>query len=164
MKHAIPILILAFLTITAPAYACEALPEVGQPTQQQKMVHSCSAWVRLNSAAVPITAAYVHLHNPSEDADVLKSASAAIAERVELHESKTEGGIARMRELANGVDIPRDGFVDMKPGGIHIMLIGLKAPLNEGQKIPLTLNFDKRPPLTIEATVMKAPPDIDHKH
>ncbi len=161
-------------THASGALACHALPEVGTvakpadattPHITPNTLHLCHAWVRLAPPAVPITAAYLHVHNNSAQDDVLISVSAPIAERVELHETTQIDGIAKMRALPNGVPLPKGAHVEMKPGGIHIMLMALKSPLSEGQKLPITLNFTKRAPLTVEAVVQKAMPSaVLHQH
>jgi copper(I)-binding protein len=53
-----------------------------------------------------------------------------------------EGGVMQMRRMAEGLEIPANGEVELKPGGFHLMLIGLKAPLGEGESVPMTLIFE----------------------
>jgi copper(I)-binding protein len=64
------------------------------------------------------------------------------AERVEVHNMSMDGGVMTMRPVEGGLEIPAGGAVELKPGGLHLMLIGLKAPLTEGGSVPLTLVFD----------------------
>lgn len=69
------------------------------------------------------------------------SAASPAADRVEIHTMTMDGGIMRMRQLPDGIAIPAGTTASLKPGGNHIMLIGLKAPLVESALVPLALNF-----------------------
>jgi copper(I)-binding protein len=65
-----------------------------------------------------------------------------VAERVEIHRMSMEGGVMAMRALPEGLDVPARSTVTLAPGGLHVMMIGLRQPLAEGQSVPLTLIFD----------------------
>lgn len=92
------------------------------------------------------------LMNEGEQADVLLSVETEVAEAAELHESKLEGDVMKMSPISS-IEIPSGGSVSLEPGGKHIMLINLKLPLTLGEKIPLTLNFEKSGSLTVEAQI-----------
>ena len=81
--------------------------------------------------------------NKGAAADRLVSASSPAAEKVQIHEMTMQNGVMKMRELPNGLPIEAGKTVSLAPGGNHLMLMGLKAPLKQGDKIPLTLNFEK---------------------
>jgi copper(I)-binding protein len=74
----------------------------------------------------------------------------------------------KMRMLMNGAEIPAGGVLEFKPGGSHVMLVGLKQTLSEGQKIPITLTFAKAGAIKVDAKVEKQPPaaggDMHHNH
>lgn len=89
----------------------------------------------------PTAAAYVTLHNPAENAVVLTGGSTPVAAVVEIHESSQEDGVWRMRKLP-GLDIPAGGRATMAPGAVHLMLFDVDRPLQEGESIPLRLEFD----------------------
>jgi copper(I)-binding protein len=76
-----------------------------------------------------------------------------VAHASEIHEMKMEGNIMRMRELDKGLEIPAGGTVTLAPSGFHVMLMGLKAPLKQGTKVPLTLVFEKAGSIDVELTV-----------
>jgi len=89
--------------------------------------------------------AYVTLENNGKTADRLIGASVAAtaAERTEIHTMAMEGSVMKMREVKD-IALPPGARVAMKPGdGFHFMLMGLKAPLKEGDKLPMTLSFEK---------------------
>ena len=76
---------------------------------------------------------------------------------------KMEGVVMRMREV-DAIDLPADARVELKPGGLHLMLLGLKEPLKAGQHFPLKLRFEKAGEVTVEVDVdASAAPDGQHK-
>lgn len=76
----------------------------------------------------------------------------AAAEHVELHETLREGDVMRMRPVAK-LEVPAGGILEMKPGGIHIMLINLKRALRPGDRVPVTLTFAHAAPLSLDVAV-----------
>ena len=85
-------------------------------------------------------------------ADRLLSASSPIAREVQIHSMKMEGDVMRMREV-DAIDLPADKLVELKPGGLHLMLMGLKEPLKAGQHFPLKLRFEKAGEVSVEVSV-----------
>jgi copper(I)-binding protein len=95
---------------------------------------------------------YVLIENRGPEADALLGASSDAAKTVELHETRQEGGVMRMRPLA-AVEVPAGGRIEMKPGGQHIMLLGLTRDLRPGDKVTVRLRFEKAGEQTAEAEV-----------
>jgi len=87
-------------------------------------------------------------------ADRLVSAASPAAEKVELHSMTMDGTIMRMRQV-EGIDVPAGGKAVLQSGGLHVMLFGLKAPLKEGDRFPLTLAFAKAGKIEVEVVVEK---------
>lgn len=96
--------------------------------------------VRARIGMAPNSAAYGHIAI-AEGKDTLVAASTPVAETVELHEHIHDNGVMRMREVADGLPIEAGKPLEMKPGGLHIMLLGLKGPLDAGTEIDLRLQF-----------------------
>jgi len=119
-------------------------------------------WSRPTVAAVPVGVVYVHLTNTGTRTDRLLSASSTVAERVELHTSFMDGNLMRMRQLA-AVDIAPASTAHLEPGGMHIMLMGLKAPLTQGQTFALTLVFEQAGAVTVQVPV-RDPVDSAAEH
>jgi copper(I)-binding protein len=123
------------------------------------------AWSRATAQGASTGAVYLTLKNGGP-ADRLVAASAPVAERVELHSMAMEGGVMRMRALSV-IEVPAQGTVELKPGGLHLMLVGLKQPLREGERYELTLKFEKtgivRVPVTIAPLGATHPSDTHHK-
>jgi copper(I)-binding protein len=97
-------------------------------------------------------AAYVSLMNHAAEADRLISAATPVAEMAEIHKSDVVDGIMKM-QAAGPLDIPAMGTLEMKPGGYHIMLMGLVAPLKRGDEIQITLTFEKAGQVTVKVPV-----------
>jgi copper(I)-binding protein len=112
-----------------------------------------NAWAGATPGKSENGAAYVTIQSPT--ADRLVSASTPVAKKAELHTMSMQGMVMKMRPIS-GVDIPAGQPVSLKPGGEHIMLMGLNQPLREGQSFPLTLEFEKAGPRTVTVTVGKA--------
>lgn len=109
-----------------------------------------NAWARATPGKSATGAAYLTIHSPT--ADRLVAAATPVAEKAELHTMSMAGMVMKMRPI-EGVDIPAGQPVSLKPGGMHIMLIGLKKPLQAGQSFPLTLTFDKAGTRTVNVAV-----------
>ncbi|HYZ42333.1 MAG TPA: copper chaperone PCu(A)C [Stellaceae bacterium] len=120
---------------------------------QTNQLEVTNAWARATPGNAQNGAAYVTIQSPT--ADRLVSASTPAAKKAELHTMSMQGMVMKMRPLA-GLDIPAGQPVALKPGGEHIMLLGLKQPLREGQAFPLTLDFAKAGQRTVTVSVEKA--------
>ncbi len=99
------------------------------------------AWARATPGSANTAAVYLHIVS-AKDGDKLVSAEAPMAERIELHDDMQQNGVIKMSPTA-AVEIPAGATVNFLPGGRHLMLMGLKAPLKEGDSFLLTLKFDK---------------------
>ena len=97
-------------------------------------------------------AAYFRIHNHGANADRLTAVQTPIADRAELHTHTASDGVMKMRRL-DAVDVPADGAAAFEPGGLHVMLLGLKRPLKAGESFPLKLHFERAGPLEIVVTV-----------
>lgn len=125
----------------------------GAALAQPAQLEVSNAWARATPGSAPNGAAYVTIQSPT--ADRLLSTSTPVAKKAELHTMSMQGMVMKMRPLS-GLDIPAGKPVTLKPGGDHIMLLGLEHPLREGQSFPLTLDFEKAGSRTVTVTVEKA--------
>ncbi|MGE4334755.1 MAG: copper chaperone PCu(A)C [Pigmentiphaga sp.] len=111
-------------------------------------------WVRATVPQQPATGAFMTLM-ADQDARLV-AADSPVAEQVEIHEMRLENDIMRMRQIP-GLDLPRDQKVELRPGGYHIMMLGLHAPVTAGQIVPLTLVVEdrqgQRQAVSVEAAV-----------
>lgn len=113
-------------------------------------------WSRAAPPNAP-AAVYFTLNNSGKQADQLLSVTSPIAAEAMLHQNLENNGVMQMRELAHGVALPPGATVKLQPGGLHVMLIGIKQPLPDGAKFPLTLRFAKAGRVTVEVMVGAAP-------
>ena len=90
-----------------------------------------------------VGAGYMTITNNGNAADRLVSASSPAAGKVEIHEMTMQGGVMKMREIPGGLPIEAGKTTSLAPGGYHLMLMELKAPLKKGDKVPVTLTFEK---------------------
>lgn len=111
------------------------------------------AWARATPAAAKTSAAYMTLANAGA-ADKLIAASSDVAKDIQIHSMITEAGVMKMREVKS-VDVSANGKTELKPGGYHIMLIGLPDGLKEGSKFPLKLKFEKAGEVTVTVVAEK---------
>ena len=145
------------LTFSALLTSCATAPE-GVHLEIE------SAWVRSSAAASGSTnmdamapsastsAAYMVIRNAGTEPDTLLTIRSDAAEVAELHISETQNGVTMMSAVEN-VPVPARDKVELKPGGLHIMLIKLKQELTAGEKITLTLVFEKSGEIQIEAEI-----------
>ena len=112
------------------------------------------AWIRGIPPSATTTAAFMTIHNTGPDDAVLKSADCDVAKTVQIHTMEQVGEIMKMKEVSE-LHIPANGQAILAPKGYHIMLIGLARPINEGETIPLSLNFTDRATVTVDAVVKK---------
>lgn len=110
-------------------------------------------WARATPGRSANGAAYFTVANRGLAGDRLIGVSSPAAGRVELHTHIRDKGVMRMRKLT-GIDLTPGASVTFRPGGHHVMLMGLKAPLRKGGTFPLTLRFEKAAPMTVVVKVM----------
>lgn len=125
-------------------------------------------WARASIGRVPNGAAYLTIVTHGEAADRLVAVESDVAKRVSLHTHLMEGGVMKMRPVESVEIAPGEPTV-LKPGGLHVMLMGLKAPLEEGARFPLTLIFERAGRIEVQvqveaATATEPPADKGHKH
>ena len=154
------ILIFASLAITAAAMSARAHAfkagdiDIGHP------------FARATLPGQPAAAVYLRLDNRGRADKLVKgSVGKDIADRVEIHLMQMDGDVMRMREI-DTLDVPANKTTVLQPGGTHLMLVGLKAPLKEGARIPVTLRFEKAGEVQVTVSVESVKPAEagGHKH
>lgn len=104
------------------------------------------------SPAATSAAAYLTIENSGDQADHLLSVTTPAAQSASLHRTVVTGDVVKMEEVS-ALALPAHGSVQMKPGGLHIMLMGLAAPLRKGDAIEVTLGFEHAPSVTVAVPV-----------
>lgn len=111
------------------------------------------AWAKATPPTATVGAIYMTMRNGGDAPDRLVGADSNVSERAEVHLMKVEDGVASMQRLVDGVELPSGSEVRLEPGGLHLMLIGLTAPLVEGRTIVLRLDFERSGTVTVEVGV-----------
>jgi periplasmic copper chaperone A len=106
-------------------------------------------WIRATPPGAKTAAGYMTIRNKSASPERLVEGSSPAAARVQTHVSIKDGEILRMRQV-KGYDIPAKGTLELKPGGAHLMLVDIKQPLKEGDKVPVTLKFEHAGELKVD--------------
>ncbi|MGI9252610.1 MAG: copper chaperone PCu(A)C, partial [Thermomicrobiales bacterium] len=100
-------------------------------------------------------AVFMTIANAGAEADRLLGGTSTAATAVGVHEMADDDGTMIMRPLADGLEIPADGSVELKPGSYHIMLLGLTSELTPGDTLDVTLTFEKAGDIAIEVPVIR---------
>lgn len=145
---------------------CAATPVASEPTHDAAEHAACDCpddiklegqpWVRLMPPTMPSTAAYLTLRNTTDRDIEIVSAESPVAAVTELHDHvEDEHGVMRMREVPS-ITIPANDRVELQPGSLHVMLIDLLEPLEQGQQVPIRLKLEGLRDLHLQAVVRRA--------
>lgn len=140
--------------LTLAVAATISVPAAAQSATAPKIDHP---YARATMPGQPNGGGYLKIDNAGGAADRLVAASADVSRTVELHTMKLEGDVMRMRQI-DAIDVPAGQTVELKPGGMHLMFIGLKAPLKAGDSFPVKLRFEKAGERVVEVKVEAAAP------
>lgn len=123
-------------------------------------------WARATPPTAPTGGGFLSVTNKGTAPDRLISASSPAAGAVQIHEMKMEGNVMRMREFEGGLEIAPGATITLAPGNLHLMMMGLKEPFKAGEKVPVTLVFEKAGKIDIELVVvpMGASPGKHEEH
>jgi periplasmic copper chaperone A len=123
-------------------------------------------WSRATPGGAKIAGGYLTIENKGAAADRLTAVSGDIAGKVEIHEMAMNNGVMTMRPLDKGLSIEPGKTVKLAPGGYHLMLMDLKGPLKQGEKVPLELQFEKAGKVAVSLDVQgvgaQGPAGHDH--
>lgn len=122
------------VTFAAPAHADDV--KAGDLVISQ-------GWSRATPGGAKVAAGYLTIENKGAAPDRLVNVSAEIAGKVDVHEMAMDNGVMKMRPLDKGLVIEPGKVVKLAPGGNHLMLQDIKAPLKQGDKVPVALVFEK---------------------
>ncbi len=128
---------------------------------QQAMVKAGSleiteAWTRATLPGQPAGGGFLIIENKGAEADRLLSASSPLTPMTQVHEMKMQGDVMKMAELTDGLEIPAGAKVELKPGGFHIMFMGLKEGIKEGDVVKVKLVFEKAGEVEVEMPAQAA--------
>ncbi len=164
-------LIVMGLLITASSTACQANAPKAAPESESAASQSDTespiviegAWSRSTPEMMEGSGiVYMVIRNNGDTADKLVAAKSDVSEVAELHDHQMDdNGVMRMRPVPEGyIEIPAQGSVELKSGGLHVMLINLIEPLKAGEMFPLTLKFEKFGEVVINVPVTDVEPEM----
>ena len=110
-------------------------------------------WTRATPKGAAVAGGYVKITNTGSTPDRLTGGSADVSRKFEVHEMSMDGGVMKMRELKNGLEIPPGATVELKPGSYHIMMMNLSRPLAKGDTVKGSLTFEKAGKVDVEFAV-----------
>ncbi|MCX6029448.1 MAG: copper chaperone PCu(A)C [Chloroflexi bacterium] len=126
----------------------------GGAGSQGPTIQVSDAWARaVNGGANVNSAAYMSIRNTGKTADRLVAVVGDVAGAVELHKTEMKDGVMKMAPVEGGIDVPAGGEAQLKPGGLHVMLIGVQRDLKADEKITLKLQFEKAGEIAVEVQV-----------
>lgn len=156
------------IKLAAIAAAVIAMISVSIATAHQEQIGSVTIhhpWARASATSQAKSGAiYLKLENNGDSDITLTGVDSDAAKRVELHTHiMSDSGVMQMREVEGGISIPAEGTEELKPGGLHIMLMGLTSPLSEGEVFDVTLTFSDGNTGTVAVEVMGVAAGAGHE-
>lgn len=150
---------LAALVFATPAFAHDGVIHLGP-------INISSPFTRATLPNAPVGGGFMTIENTGAEADVLVSVSASpeLAGAAQIHTMAMDGDVMKMRQLADGLEIPAGETVVLAPGGNHIMLMGIKQRFVEGEAVKVTLIFEKAGSVEVELPVLGAAADAVPSH
>lgn len=139
---------LALLLVT-PALAQYGIVHLGP-------INISAPFSRATLPNAPVGGGYLTIENTGTEADRLVSATSSFASDVQIHEMGMEGDVMKMRRLEDGLVIPAGETAVLAAGGTHIMLMGLKGALVQGETVTLTLTFEKAGTVEVQLPIIGA--------
>ena len=153
----------AAIFVVTPSFAHDGVTHLGP-------INISLPFTRATLPNAPVAGGFLTIENTGSEPDRLVSAASDIAGQTQIHEMAMQGDLMKMRPLTEGLEIPAGETVVLSPGGQHIMFMGLKRPLAEGQTVTVTLTFEKAGavdvvlPVAAAAADAPAPMAMDHMH
>lgn len=157
--------IIRMLAAAAVFSALLAAPALCEEVKAGDLVIT-QAWSRATPGGAKIAGGYLTIENRGSSPDRLIGGSGDIAGKIEVHEMAVNNGVMTMRSLDRGLTIEPGKTVKLAPGGYHLMMFDLKSSLKQGERIPVTLEFEKagkaRVVLDVQGVGAQAPAAADH--
>ncbi|MBE0508958.1 MAG: copper chaperone PCu(A)C [Marinospirillum sp.] len=126
-------------------------------------IQAKDAYVRAVPAISEVTAAFMQLHNKGSQDRQLVAANSPASRVVELHTHTAVDGVMQMRQVEH-ITLPAGGMAELKPGGLHLMLIGLKQPLKVDDRVQISLSLDDGSIIELDVPVRNMQMMQQHQH
>ena len=151
--------------VLATMYAAVGMALCGSAMAQNASVGSIkveNAYTRATAPGQQVAGGFLKIENKGS-ADQLVSASSPAAGEVQLHEMAMDGNVMKMRQVKD-IPVPANGSVELKPGGLHLMFMNIKAPLAAGETVPVKLKFAKAGEVEVRMPVNPTAATAPMKH
>ena len=151
--------------VLATMYAAVGMALCGSAMAQNASVGSIkveNAYTRATAPGQQVAGGFLKIENKGS-ADQLVSASSPAAGEVQLHEMAMDGNVMKMRQVKD-IPVPANGSVELKPGGLHLMFMNIKAPLAAGETVPVKLKFAKAGEVEVKMPVNPTAATAPMKH
>lgn len=139
--------------------SCLLAPAAHAEDEEARSIVVTQAWSRATPGGAKVAGGYLTIENRGAAADKLLSASTGVAKKIEIHEMAVTNGVMTMRPVEGGLPIESGRTLKFAPGGLHLMIVGLAAPLVQDDKITISLKFEKAGEIAVsfEVRAMGAP-------
>jgi periplasmic copper chaperone A len=127
----------------AATLSCLLIPPAHAEDSLTLSIIVTQAWSRATPGGSKVAGGYLTIENKGPGADRLLSGSTEVANKLEIHEMAVTDGVMKMRPVEGGLAIDAGKTLKFAPGGLHLMLVGLAAPLVRGDKVAVVLRFEK---------------------
>ncbi|MHB2167923.1 copper chaperone PCu(A)C [Alsobacter sp. R-9] len=157
---------LAAAAVLSAAVVLAAVPAGAQDAKLGALTIS-GAFTRATPPGAQVAGGYIVISNAGAAPDRLVSLTADISPRSELHEMKMDKGTMIMRPMEGGIEVPANGKVELKPGGLHIMFTSITRQLKVGEAVKATLVFEKAGKVDVTFPVLPIgaqPKASEHAH
>lgn len=148
----------AWLPVFALLFFLGVAAHVSAQVRQLASIQASEAWARSTPPGVGASAAYLRLHNDSTQTLLITQVRSDVSGSAQLHEMTLQDGVMRMRHLSSGLSLKPGETVQLKPGGLHVMLMDLKQPLRPGQTVLLQFSISDGRELSIAVPVREQAP------
>jgi periplasmic copper chaperone A len=145
-RFSMPFSAIAALVLACATTAVAAEFDIGN-------VQVLDPWTAATPKGSQVAGGYMVIRNKGSEPERLIGASSEVASRVDVHKMEMEGGVAKMRPVEGGLEIKPGESVELKRGSFHVMFMDLKRPLEQGQKVKATLEFQKSGKVEVEFAV-----------
>lgn len=131
----------AFIAAAALAFSVAASAYAEDVTVGS--IKIAAPWSRATPKGAPVGGGYLKITNTGTTPDRLVSGASDVSSRLEIHEMSMDNNVMKMRAMPNGIEIKPGETLEFKPGGYHLMFVGLKKQLMQGESFKATLQFEK---------------------
>jgi len=139
-------------TVLGITFSASTLAQNVSQTVTTNAIKVENAYTRATVPGQQVAGGFMKIENKGASVDQLLSASSPAAGEVQLHEMAMEGNVMKMRQVKD-IAVPAGGAVELKPGGLHLMFMGLKGPFAAGETVPVKLKFAKAGELEVKMPV-----------